>query len=112
MAKYVYPAVFTPDTGGYCVCFPNVDGCFTEGNNLADAMEMANDALCLMMYDYEQGGKPIPEPSNMKDIPCGENEFVTLINCDTEFYVRWFKRKERRQLSKTRPPYKAFSRRR
>ena len=42
MAKYVYPAVFTPEEdGGYSINFPDIEGCFTQGENLADGMAMA-----------------------------------------------------------------------
>ena len=54
MAKYTYPTVFTPEKdGGYSVLFPDLEGCFTCGDNLADAIFMAEDALALVMYGYE-----------------------------------------------------------
>ena len=42
MSKYVYPAIFTsePD-GGYSVYFPDLEGCYTCGDTLADALFMA-----------------------------------------------------------------------
>ena len=54
MAKYAYPAIFTKEENGYSVAFPDIDGCFTCGDTLPDAMEMAEDALCLMLYDREE----------------------------------------------------------
>ena len=41
MAKYVYPAVFAKDEDGYSVRFPDLDGCFTSGKDLQEALEMA-----------------------------------------------------------------------
>ena len=39
--KYVYPAVLTPDPAGcYTVAFPDLPGCGTEGDTLADALYM------------------------------------------------------------------------
>ena len=51
MSKYVYPAIFTsePD-GGYSVYFPDLEGCYTCGDTLADALFMAEDALALILY--------------------------------------------------------------
>ena len=67
MAKYVYPAIFTlEESGMYSVKFPDIEGCFTCGNDLADAMEAAQDALCLMIYDIEEMNGDIPLPSNIK----------------------------------------------
>ena len=46
MAKYVYPAIFTPEEDGkYSINFPDIDGCYTCGDDLADGMNMAQDAL-------------------------------------------------------------------
>ncbi|MEI3063121.1 MAG: type II toxin-antitoxin system HicB family antitoxin [Oscillospiraceae bacterium] len=64
MAKYVYPAIFTEDEDGYSVRFPDVDGCFTSGRSLQEALEMAEDALCLMPYDM--GGKRRSDPGGVR----------------------------------------------
>ena len=61
MAKYVFPAIFTPEESGYTIVFPDVKNCFTEGDNLTEAMENANDVLCMMLYNLERLGKEIPE---------------------------------------------------
>ena len=45
MAKYAYPTIFTQEESGYSVKFPDIDGCFTSGETLPEAMEMAEDAL-------------------------------------------------------------------
>lgn len=40
--KLVYPAVFTPceqNEGGYTVEVPDLKGCVTEGDDLAEAIE-------------------------------------------------------------------------
>ena len=60
MAKYAYPAIFTKEENGYSVAFPDIEGCFTSGATLPEAMELAEDALCLMLYDSEEDGEPIP----------------------------------------------------
>ena len=56
MAKYLYPAVFTPEDAGYSVVFPDLKNCFTSGATLEEAMDMANDVLCLTLYDLEHEG--------------------------------------------------------
>lgn len=86
MAKYVYPAIFTEDEDGYSVRFPDVDGCFTSGRSLQEALEMAEDALCLMLYDMEESGEAIPVASGVNNVQTEPGEFVSLIGCDTLAY--------------------------
>ena len=85
--KYIFPAVFTEEDG-YSVDFPDLDGCFTCGSTLEEALAMANDALSLMLVHYEDEHREIPSPSSIKDISVSDNEFVTLIQCDTIQYRR------------------------
>ena len=44
--KLVYKAIFTPfeDGEGYTGEVPDLPGCVTEGNSLAEAIEMGQDA--------------------------------------------------------------------
>lgn len=95
MAKYVYPAVFAPDheVGGYCIRFPDINGCISEGDTLAQAIEMAQDALCLMLYGFEQDNIPLPLPSDIATVSHDADEFVTLISCDTLQYRKFFDNK-------------------
>lgn len=96
MAKYLYPAIFTTaEEGGYLVCFPDLDGCYTDGDDLMDAMEMAKDVLCLHLYGMEQDGKQIPEASSVNVIQNRVNEgsFVSLVSCDTIEYRKFFDNK-------------------
>ena len=62
---YVYPAVFTAlEDGGYEVVFPDLEGCYTFGDDLQDAIEMAEDVLALTLYDYESDKAVIPKASD------------------------------------------------
>ena len=89
MAKYVYPAIFTPEEeGGYSIFFPDLEGCYTCGDDLQDAIFMANDVLAFMLYDYETEGKEIPSPSKAEDVKKENNEFVNYVACDTVEYAR------------------------
>ena len=90
MAKYVYPAIFTPEDGGFSIRFPDVENCFTEGDDLADALDMAADALCLVLYDLEERQQTIPATSDLSAIQAQlqPGEFVSLVTCDTITYRR------------------------
>lgn len=94
MSKYSYPAIFTPDKeGGYTVVFPDLEGCFTEGNTLTEALYMAKDALALVLYGYEKDKRTIPNPANPGDFSLREGEFVNYIACDTLEYRKMYNNK-------------------
>ena len=90
MAKYAYPAIFTRENEGYSVRFPDIEGCFTCGATLPEAIEMAEDALSLMLYDHEEDGCPIPAPSDWKAVQGTTEELVSLVRCDTTEYRKLF----------------------
>ena len=98
MAKYVYPAVFTEEDSGYSINFPDLPNCFTSGETLGEAIEMAGDVLCLTLYEMEKAGTAIPAPSDLRDVPVGNKEFVNFIPCDTVEYRRFF---DNRAVKKT-----------
>lgn len=97
--KYAYPAVFTDEGNNYySILFPDFEdikhhACFTSGHGMANALEMANDVLCLTLYEMEQDKSPIPKVSSVQDIKHGKGEFVQFVNCDTDWYKRYFERK-------------------
>lgn len=94
MFNYVYPAIFTPEEdGGYSVLFPDLEGCFTCGDNLADALFMAEDALALVLYGYEHDSRIIPTPSKASDITLSDGEFVNYVSCNTLEYRKRFNNK-------------------
>lgn len=84
MSKYVFPAIFQKEDDCYLVNFPDIKNCFTDGENLAEALEMANDVLCLMLHNLEENGETIPSPSNIDDVKLpNEDSFVSLVFCNT-----------------------------
>lgn len=93
MPKYVYPAIFHEENTGYSVSFPDIPGCNTQGKNLPDAIAMAEDALNLMLYTFEEKEIPINTPSDIRLLSLEPNEFTTLISCDTLEYRKFFDNK-------------------
>ena len=93
MSKYIYPAIFTKEENGYSVHFPDFESCYTSGDSLQNAMEMANDVLCLTLYDLEENEKDAPSVSDIKSISFDENSFVSLISCDTMEYRKFYENK-------------------
>ena len=92
--KYAYTAVFTPEENGlYSVNFPDLQGCYTSGDDISDAVYMAQDALCLSLYDLEQDDKIIPKASKPKDIKISGEQFISVIAVDTDTYRRFYENK-------------------
>jgi antitoxin HicB len=91
--KYIYPAIFKQEENGYSVVFPDIHNAFTSGETLPEAMEMAQDVLCLMLYEAEESGTPIPEASSIQSIATKADEFTSLIACDTLEYRKFYDNK-------------------
>lgn len=96
--KYVYPAVFTKEQKSIAVSFPDIPNCITCGDDLQDAISMAEDALALMLFNYEDEGRPIPEPTEIGWINVKKDQFTSYIACDTLEYHR---RNSRKAIKKT-----------
>lgn len=90
--KYVYPAIFEIEEVGYSVNFPDIEGCYTQGDTLEEAMTNAEDALCLMLYEMEENKQEILEPSSVESVKeiLQNGGFVSLIKCDTLEYRRFY----------------------
>lgn len=95
--KLVYPAIFSPmeeNPQGYCVEVPNLAGCVTQGQNLAQAVEMAGDAVCGWIITSIEDGEPIPAPAPISDIKAADpGSFVSLVVADMDEYSRQLGRK-------------------
>ncbi len=98
LMKYVYPAIFEPaKEGGYIVSVPDIEGCFTEGDTLAEAMAMAQDAIAMMMVYYEDNNKKIPLSSSINDIDKTKG-IVSYVLADTD---QWRKTFDNKAVKKT-----------
>lgn len=97
--KYVYPSIFFPEGDGrYNVVVPDLPGCRTFGNDIADAIEMARDAISMWLCDAEDKKEPIPKSSEYSTIKCPPQGFVNLIDADTLEYRREY---DSRAIKKT-----------
>lgn len=86
--KYIYPVVFRPaENGFYAVSVPDLPGCFTQGNDLQDAYDMAQDAIALWICDSEDNEEAVPVVSEIHKVQHDEIEFVSLVSVDTTEYL-------------------------
>ena len=94
--RLVYPAVFIPfdDGDGYTVEFPDLPGCVTEGEDLGDAIYMAEDAASGWILTELENGAKIPDASKLKDIKVDEDgAFTSLIVLNMDEYARKYGKK-------------------
>lgn len=71
--SYTFTAVFTKEAdGGYSVRFPQLAGCFTQGDTYEEARAMAADAMSLHLYGMEQDGEAVPAPQLQVALAEGE----------------------------------------
>jgi antitoxin HicB len=82
-----YPANFKPAPGGaYVVSFRDIPEAITQGDDEADAADMAADALLTAMEFYFEDGRPVPAPSEALDgermiaLPLSTASKVLLLN--------------------------------
>jgi predicted RNase H-like HicB family nuclease len=86
--KFVYPAIFYPEeVGGYSVIIPDLNGLATQGDDIAEAIYMAEDACGLYIYTSLRDGEALPKASEITEVkPEEDNAFVSLVCVDmTEF---------------------------
>ncbi|HAS52227.1 MAG TPA: HicB family protein [Gammaproteobacteria bacterium] len=66
----IYPVELTPDDNDtLLVMFPDVPEAVTFGEDEAEALLMAEDALLVMLSAYMDDRQPIPEPSPLNGRP-------------------------------------------
>lgn len=95
--KKVYPVIFTQtkdEKNTVLIEVPDL-GILTEGFGMADAIDMARDAIGLKGITREDKGETIKEPSEMEEIKAGEGTFsgqgssiVSMVDIDFEVYRR------------------------
>lgn len=85
--KTAFPAIVHEEDGSFWVEFPDLEGCFSEGGTMADAISNASDALGGYLCSVMDRGIDIPVSSDVKEID-PEGGFVTIIVTDPLSYKR------------------------
>jgi predicted RNase H-like HicB family nuclease len=83
--KRAYPVIFLKTESGYVAHVPDMD-IDTQGADLAEAIEMARDAIGIIGIDMQDDQKEIPLPSNIEDIACEADEIVSMVDIDFAAY--------------------------
>lgn len=95
MLNVKYPAVFHLENKTYWVEFPDLEGCFTDGNTIEEAYENAREALS--MYLDKSGDtyeRKINKPSSIsKIINKYKKEVVMYVESDSLVYAKKYNNK-------------------
>ena len=88
----VYPAVFypDPDSSAYSVVVPDLPGCVSGGDSLANAIAMGEDAASGWILGELEDGNTVPPASNISAIhpdPEIGDGFVSLLSLDMDAYA-------------------------
>ena len=96
--KYVYPVIFEhAEEGGFVVTVPDIPGTFTQGDDMYDAIYMAQDVIAMMLaWCYEDENKTPPKPSKIEDIKTAG--IVSLVTADTD---EWRQQVDNKTIKKT-----------
>jgi predicted RNase H-like HicB family nuclease len=92
--KTAYPVIFTKLSDGYAVHAPDFP-LDTQGGDMADAIEMARDAIGIMGIDMEDDKKMLPKPSDPNIINISDSEFISMVDID---FTAYRKANERRTV--------------
>lgn len=88
MNKLFYPAVFhKAEEGGFWVSFPDFPECFTEGDDMTQAYEMAVEALGLALEDVLMSKSEVPKASEAENIAVEEG-FLVIVEFDMLEYQK------------------------
>ena len=84
--KNAYPIILTQGQKYVVVSIPDFD-INTQGEDFADAMEMARDAIGLMGIDIQDDGKELPTPTPISELTVWITTQLVEASLDIDFDV-------------------------
>lgn len=72
-----YPAIFTFEDNQYWVKFIDLEGCYSDGKTLAEAMENAKEAMGIYLEDLKEYPKCT---ENIKEIVLEKNQIISFVS--------------------------------
>ena len=87
--KYYYPAIFEPksNAAGFVLTIPDIQGCFTQSDDMEEALWMAHEAIGCKLENVAEKNYPKasrPEDLSLEGYPAGS--FIKLVEFDKEKY--------------------------
>jgi predicted RNase H-like HicB family nuclease len=91
--KLTYPAIFYEHEDCFVVVVPDLPGCSSWGETLAEAIFMGIDAASGWVLSEFENGKPAPKSSSIKDIHPDEDiecisNFTSILLLDMDDYAQ------------------------
>lgn len=87
MERLIYQAILTPEEdGGYSIEFPDLPGCFSDGDDFVDAVDMAADAAKTYVASLMRHGEAIPGPS-VNAVPDGATDVWVSFEADPGYVI-------------------------
>ena len=105
MENRIYPSKFHKEDNCYWVEFPDLPGCFTQGETLEEAFRMAKEALALWL----DGAEPVT-PSSVENITVKGEDRVMLVEADNADDIVHFKKSQIPKVIETGLEKKGFTR--
>jgi predicted RNase H-like HicB family nuclease len=91
--KLTYPAIFYEGDGGYAVEVPDLPGCVSGGETLAEAIMMGIDAASGWILDELEDGKQVPAARRIEDVHPESGGFVSVLVLDMDVYTAKYGKK-------------------
>ena len=86
--KKAYPVILSQGEKYVIAYVPDFD-INTQGKDVADAIEMARDAIGVVGIDMEDDGESLPEPTTFSTVKTNSTaDIVTLVDVDFDEYRR------------------------
>lgn len=87
LEKVYYPVIFHIEEKGYSTVVPDLDGCFSQGDDMPQAVTMTQEAIGLMLEEYLEKSEDLPKPSKIEKIKKEKNDFVVIVEFDPVKYL-------------------------
>lgn len=78
----IYPAFCHYEDGGYWCEFPDLEGCFSQGDSEQEIVSNAREALEAYVENLLESGKELPKARTITSLHAKGKDFLSYINCD------------------------------
>ncbi len=87
MESFAYQVFLTPEEGGgFSTEIPDLPGCYSQGDDIKDAVEMAADAGKTYIAALMKDGESIPG-ATVREVPEGDREAWVFFETDESYIV-------------------------
>lgn len=80
--NYVFPAIFTKESRGISIEFPDLPGCLSCADNYRQALHHAKEAMHLHLKGMLEDREKIPQPSELENISLKRHEILVMIKTE------------------------------